>query len=56
MARRICNRGKPKKRLNRYNPNEPDWMAVHAPYFFMRLMALPTAVAIPKPKIATGEK
>jgi hypothetical protein len=31
MARRICNRGKPKKRLNRYNPSAPNWWAVHYP-------------------------
>lgn len=23
---------KPKKKMNRYNPNAPDWNAVHRPY------------------------
>lgn len=29
MARRMCQRGKPKKRTNRYNPNRPVWADVH---------------------------
>jgi len=32
MARRQCHRSKPKKKLNRYNPNRPDWTAVHRPH------------------------
>lgn len=34
MARHQCHRGKPKKRPNRYNPNKPDWNAVHRPSYF----------------------
>lgn len=29
MARHITRRSKPKKRPNRYNPNNPDYVAVH---------------------------
>ena len=41
MARRQCTRSKPKKKLNRYNPNAPSWAEVHAPWW--RLRTRPTA-------------
>lgn len=31
MGRRQSHRSKPKKRPNRYNPNAPDYQAVHSP-------------------------
>lgn len=44
MGRRQCRRGPhSRKRLNRYNPNAPDWYAVHRRAF----LPLPTPV-IPK--------
>lgn len=32
MGRRQTYRGKPKKRRNRYNPNQPDYKAAHSPF------------------------
>lgn len=37
MARRQRHRSKPKKKPNRYNPNEPDYRAVHSPLPALRL-------------------
>lgn len=35
MQRRkgMCPRRKAKKKANRYNPNNPDWNAVHLPWY-----------------------
>lgn len=41
MARRQNRRSKPKKKINRYNPNNPDWHAVHSPLHMPRLFSPP---------------
>lgn len=38
MARWINHRGHPKKRINRYNPNAPDWAAVHRPWWGKKVL------------------
>lgn len=44
MARHKSYRGKPKKRPNRYDPNSPNWLAVHYPGYVWGAV-LPTATA-----------
>lgn len=35
-------RGRQKKKLNRYNPNAPDYQKVHAPWMTKLLESLPS--------------
>lgn len=39
-------RGKPKKRMNRYDPNNPQWGAVHTPQVFFDNMMKEISVSM----------
>jgi len=55
MGRRIGYRGRPKRKINRYDPNNPDYYAVHGGWKYLTVLpkVLPT---LPKLRVIEAQK